>query len=1155
MAIYVSQGDFLQFLEEQIDSPSEGLEHSTEGLCLVSGSIARRNLLDALTVAGIDAARSLSISTIEDTAERILSGGATTPQILNRQLKRELLREIIEEAKGGDGPADLRNLVDGIRFTDDLLDAFLSELDEYYRASHATEDHQTLVDIAASIDDTFISERSTTVLKGFLAATDELEERLEDRLAVHLSRSHLVREAGDRLADRWDSTFPDVKWVAVKTVNVFDNPTLRFFEQLDQLEEGPDIYFFFERGTHDRLCERFENVGLNVQAPPDYPRERPEYVEHLVSTAASEPPADPETLLERDELLFVEAPEKRREVEQVLRHVDRLRTQEGYSLSDILIVAEDAGTYRAVFEDVCTTHEFPYHIETRRPIAQTVPYRYLKSLIDLVAEAAKPSDEQELDYWEVVDPIRLGYCPLDDSTEAWPMGDEAFLRLEEHLYRSQHQNAPGDDIETGHRTFDEWLQIVQEKEGSPWRQLERFLNWVDEQTVDPPRDGQSIETFLRNLLRTHELHVAARPVRTSTTPTVDSTRPDVNKKHQTAIVSRLDTNLDSVSSYFDISVDIDFREPSWALTAEALGQSFGNETFGLTDADGNSLQVVDAANAYFLEAEHVFVLGATAGDFPVDPSTPTFFHQEFYEHVWGLARDPLTAPSSLDETIVPYLYFPSRDFQFRQDLDAYEAGISVTTDSLTIVRHYRDSDGYSVAWSPFVDSLPLKDEDDTVEHIQQGEWIPGPGWYRDWATTAMRAPMRDRLRLALFHLQDRLEDAEYTPRLTTESLDNEADLIRLLTSIDGDAYEEGVAPGYQRFSTPITSIEIDASTDAFSEGPDFGAVVGEPIRAHELDLYASCPIKYYFSQVLFGISGSDIDRELPDSNPADQAYEHVPNLLRIHYASNQAREAVGRVITAHLPERQADLSSYASVRELRDAFEEWAASDDDLDYSIFQQLVGEYLAVKQEQTSGVSRDWDWNEDPDPVSVRGHEVELPPHRIDSFFDSGAKLAVFQTGETGGAQVALKRCYNSENGNPRPADHQGICLGCDDRFQCTRQAKFVHDHRARTTAVSRLADGTLLVDPNRSAPAARQGEVSETVGSALESVTLEKNVSALERWDELGTEWRSQTGELLAEMSPNDGVVEYTQSADFVRNGGCDGCVYRDLCQIPQHLEEG
>ncbi|WP_224333530.1 hypothetical protein [Haloprofundus halobius] len=1158
MSVTVSQGSLLTFLENEA-SGSRNIRTTGNGLCLLIGETAIRNLRSALISRSIEPKQVAELETLQNVARTLLEEWSR-PRVLNERVKGRLVKATIEAAREGEGPSAIRYLAErvGSEWDDDTYDALIGELETYWRSTDAGSDHDYVRSVIETMDDPYGKYRSKKALEAFDALHSVLQRRTEALPeGVYLSESHLIKRARERLEQRWETVFSYVDWIAVGSIKALDNGALRFITELVSLPNGPDVHFFFNEGTSELMRDRIQRAGVCLDSPPEEALEgtSPAFVDSLIQSASTgQQPVD-----SIDAIDFVEAPDARREFEQVAREIERRCDQPHSALTpgDFLLVVREVTPYLSTLEDVFTTHELPFHVEAQRPTAQVIAYRLVKATLDLVAASA---EKDLVTYHDLVDPLRLGYCPLSDAPGSWPVDDASFLELEERLHGIQSEYGNVLEEATDGRTVSEWESVVDEiatERGGVWHQLLYFLDWVLELGAESPENGTPVETVLRGLVEEHLMHTAGAAVRSSSGPGVDTTRTDVDEKHPTYRAKKavLD-KLAKVRQYYNYIVDLELGSPGWELAAQALGETLGTDQYSVPNRDGNAVRVVIPANTYFLDAEHLFIVGLGADEFPSQQPNPTFLHERFYEAVWEYSK------SSEDE-VAPFLYVPAREEVYQRELDDFEATLRATKRSVTFSQHYRDADGDEVTWSPFVDAVATAYSDDDSQHrrIRLSQWLPGPGWYGNWMETTNRATMRDRLRLAVHHLREGVVGEAFYPRLSSESIADGETLIRLLLSVDGEEYED-VKPLHQRFSSPQLNVTVATDESTFDGAVSLFDIVGNPVRAHEVDLFSQCQLKYYFYQFLFSVDGTTLTRDswpTSESPYAQKLFPSVPAVLQNHYAPQSYREAMGRLIRQYLPDRQADLGVYADVSALRADFQSWNENDVALSESVFQTLVGEYLTVTQEVSRGVVRQWEWVEGEErEVSIGDHTVLLPAHRRDVITNNDdSEISVFGSARQGGARAALKNCWsNDRDGALRGERSSDVCQSCGKRERCTIPTKGVLDTRARATAVATNQLGALILDRYQSSPSGRQGFVRDD--GRFEPAPHEQNLERINAsmWSMRTNRWGRDLRRLLDEMSVNpDGTVEYSVGREFVENGGCEGCVFRDLCLVPNHFDEG
>lgn len=1136
MTVFVESGSLEAFLVERwAEASPHDLDDTPNGLCLLEGRIARTNLQRSLVSRSVPPQQAAEYSSIEDVATQLVRGKYGKGTLLNRHIHVRLIGDIITSARDGHESDALESLANIGRITEDTyLEELFGELNDYYRCTDAGEDHDNLLSVASDLTDQFARQRSEQTLTAFEALHEDLQLKL-DRLPdwIYLSRSHLVRDARLVLEDVWQDRFSHIDWLAVATVNVLDNPTIRLFEALSTLDSGPDIHFFFDEGTRETLYTRLNHVGLEPRhrgTETPFPSEAGEAMMD-VATGSYDKDSPPESVA------LVEAPDRRRETEHVATAV-RERLSEGVSPTEILVVARNVDTYRPIVEDVFTNNEIPYQVETRQPMAHLAAYRFVKATVDLVeAEAA---GRQDVDHTELTDPLRLGFCHPDrtrTTDESWPMPDRLFLRLEQELHAAEQQG--------GTRSVTEWQALAEDRssghDSDEWKQLSHFLTYVCAQSDDPPVDGDQVSMFLDSLLTAHIWCTVTDPVRSPPGPAVDPTRTDISIEHPTSMAERVRKRASTLQSYYDHVLDLfDAAAPSWDLVGQALGDVIGSEPFWSTSGDGNAITVIDAGLVDFREAEHMFVIGLSTEEFPIELTTPTFTHEALHE---AAARK-----SRVEESEFPFLYYESRLDQYEQDLDSYASALRACTGQLTLLQFYLDSENDPVAWSPFVDFLDPDATDDVyVSRIRLDQWLPTPGPDETWRETWKRSSSRDRLRSYVFHAAE----VEHTagPRIT------QAEFQHLAFRTDSSPLQRFVEPRITRYAEPIREVTVAGDEPAFAGDLTLDDIVGGPLRPHEIDLFSQCQLKFYFYQLLFNFDGDRIER---DSIPARLAkhptsrFGRLPAVVRSQHASESFRDGMKTVITELLPDRQGDMGAFGSLADLRDWFSDVQHSES-LPSSLFQTLVGEYQQVALENRYGIDREWSWVDDPAPVPISGTDVQLSPHRMDSIGTDGEPLPIYLVHERAYAERAVKQCW-VEDSNPRRGEHcADICVNCGRRDDCSYTSKYTLDHRLHATVTGTDSiRGIIFQEEGESRPPARRGmliDPDRELSGPDGDIEPEVERWTTERYDNATSQWQSDVEHHVRRLRPNPDVSFETTQEFVTTLNGCENCVYRELCQLP------
>lgn len=1142
MSVTVSYGSLLSFLGSRLDREADPTDPS-RGLCLVAGGIVGDNLDAALARREVPTA-AIEVSTIEATARALLDSHhrrlaenheaadpeaadpeAAAPEpvgVLDQPLGEALVVDAITDAPDAAGLDAVADLLSGFDWAGRpaLRDSLWHELDRYFRMTDAGDDHAAAAAVADELaaSDPYAGGRSRQTLTAFKQLHTALQQRTVDLPeTTYLSRSHLVAAARDALAAEWAACYPDVEWIAVDTISVLDNPTLRLFETLATLDDGPDLYVFgTESGSGPTLYNRLASTSLDPElVAGDEPVDRP-HVAGLMETVDGEPPDS------LPNVEFIEAPDGRRELDHVAGRIRELTgLVDGASGTDaesaattpgeVVVAAKDAIPYRSRIRDVFTSHGIPTYIEARQPLMQTVPYRYLRALFDLVAAVAagEPVTAQNL-----VDPLRLGFRPPNtagewpDAAGEWPVDAETVAGIERRL------DAVGSGGEDG-QPFADWVDEIRAATSGEWPGLDAFVDWVGAAAEAPPEAGAEVVDLVESLLDAQLTVHADSEVRRPTGPGIDARRTALGTDHDSHVVARLRNEADRVGGYVDRAVETELGEPGWELAAAAVKNVCGGASYWPRDVDGNAVRIVNAANAHYLDANYVFVIGLAAGEFPAERSPPSFFHEDFYKAVRETAE-------GVDDEPTAYLHAPTGRSQFDGDTDEFRAAVGAASEGVRCCRQSRSTEGEPLAWSGFVDAYTAG-ADAEIHRIAMDEWLPA-GSDDDPTAASRTSTPRDRLRLLAATVPDGIESGTVSTGGSTAGLTDREGIADLLSRVDGEAFINEIEPRRRRYrGTDLQSITV-RSTESF--GPDdrsLAARAGPPTRLHELDLYGNCQLKYYFYQF---INGGGTDRDRPGDSPAP---------FRGRFPAPAFKNGLRRLLTStdRLADRQADLGQYDTLGAFRDQLATWIQRDG-LDRSLLQPLLGEYRAVERELAAGVSREWRW-EPAATMEIGGYAVRVPGHRVDVLPESGLSVPVWYTGS------------------------EGVARGLVDRSLATTSSVTARDHRllAAAESVDTFA-GTLVSDPTSAAATAPQGfVVGDDLNPLPDAVPDAANLTRIGRtdWDTRHQRWVDEATAALGSMTAADEPVTYRVSEPFVDDGGCAGCDYRELCGVPAANRRG
>jgi len=1112
-----------------------------EGICVLRSEPVANNLQRRLAERGVPIAETASFVTIETIARKLLgSYHGREPSLLGNRVLNRVLEDILTTAVESEPEGPIAAFVEGLSLTETTIETIQRELEDYFICTDSGRDHEEAAALLAEVDDPFGRHRSAITLDGFAALVEELQGRMEAFPDwYYLTRSHLVTAAREHVS-AWNEVYPERSWVAMGTINVLDNPTLRLFAALAELDDGPDLEFCFGAGSESRLVDRLQRAGVRVETAGQRSMAAAG-ADQLFETATGRSIA---TDLD-DGITLLEAPDRRREVGDLAESVRELLA-EGVPFDELLVIAENLDEYRSTITDIFHTHEIPFDIETRTPMAQTVAYRFCKSTLELI----DPTGEDP-SYTDLIDPLRLGFChPEQSNSDYWPLDDRQFLSVEQRLSQIE--------ADQGTQSLSEWAATVAELEANEdsstdWAHVGSFLSWVTAIRAVPPADGDDIKSVLDTLLDAHLYQTAADPVRSSPGPGVDTARNDTNTAHQSYAASDLRRRTNTVARYFDMATELLEAAAGWPLANRALSDSVGSRDIGYPHADANALRFVEAENAYYRRAANVFVLGLSAGEFPTDRENKTFLHDTFRQTVEQAAAE--AAP----ETPRAYLYLPTTEIQYEQGLNRYETALSTVADQVRLSMHYLDSENDPVSWSPFVDLLPHDAADDPwVTRLSVGAWLPTKRESERWASVWDRVPERDRLRAYTFYTT--ASGTGPAPML------DRAEIQALAVRIQGEALEAAINPKRERYLNPPTTIHVEADEPGFETGPALAELAGEPFRPHEIDLFSQCELRYYFYQYYFANSGDQINRAVePDPTAFSGAHRYgtLPRIIQRHQTTQGFSARLEQLITERLPERAGLVEQFDTMGELI----EWARANgldaaSPLDRGLLQNLVFERRLVEAELEGGLAsslggntagvREWEWVPEADH-EIHGTTVRLPGHRRDR--TATGSVPVLYTGERDAARQAIKACWSGSGGS-RSFRCETVCDSCDEADSCRYASKGLFDHRLHlTTATAGDTEGVVFHDRGHSAPQSRYGLVTDSFDPFFVSpTTLQTGLERLSgsSWSNIETTLRSELSHHLSAMKPGT-QTSYSADQSYIDAGGCEGCTYRELCQVP--LREG
>lgn len=1176
MTLRVRTGSFLEYLRSRASETPHEPGRNPHGLTILSGQIVRENIQNWIDKEGMPSARLTHLTTIEELSRTLLEQTSEPNTILDGALRDRLVEQGFRAADPEHADVSLSDIPSATSLSDtertalvdlaarlpyeeeDVRESFIEELDDYYRCTDAGADSRGLRQTLYDIENDFATLQGERSIEAF-EAIDTLVSGQLDRLPPDRqpSRSHLVQAARTAVQHNWETHFGHIEWLAVASISVFDNPTLRFLAEIAATPAAPDVDLFVNHGSISYNARRIDSLPVDTETPDEEPSSlqiemESDAARNLFTATHGEETDVPENVS------FVEAPNDRRLVEHIANDV-RQRLQNGPRPRDFLIVAPDAGGYRTLLEDAFSTVGVPVHVQTRRPLANAPAYRYLRSFVELIHKSERG---EPLTHGELMDPLRLGYCPRQSSPDQWPLPGREFTQIEQRLHREQQRyNSDPDRYPDQGITFEAWREIIDDIPcwTAAWWAVNRLLDDVESWHDAPPRTGGDLSDLLGRYLGSYTHHTVDHERQLYEGPAIDTTRVAITETHATNLGQRVRDQLGSVGTHYDRILDLFDRDPSWETVGQSLSAVLGGETYGKPQRDRNAIPIVDAGNSFFRQADYLYILGLNANEFPASPGTPTFLHSELRRQVHDQAKGGAR----------PYLHLDDRGSGYGEAVDFYQAALrTATADAEIMLYHtYRDNHGNDIAWSSFVD---LFDPAETAKRTAVGEWLPQPELEHQgsdrraiepWTDVSARIAPREQLRMLLYNAHRARPD---TPPVITDD-----DVSSLLTQADADVLTEEIAPRIDRYHNPPVSVTLSPDEPAFDD-VEYTAVSGEPHSPHEMDLVGQCGLKYYYYQLLYNFEGNEPERrQIPyySSSYPHHRLGELPYIVRENYADPRYVEKWRALVEDLLPDRQSQtdgLRQFDTDSELR----EWLFAQDQFDeydeVTIYENLRAERRLVEAEVANGFDRDWDWRTG-GTITIDGHDIHVPPYRADRVATDSDPyfLPIFFTRFSNRARSAFKGCF--KHGTPIweiDENCETLCIQCE-KEDCNYNSKYALDHRLisgrefEREEVGNKVLGIGLQEQYGSLDGGRFVVIKsnhhfdiyqEDEGPLADFESVQARGGYGQWYDNKVDAWTADIGKHASTLDPAS-PIELEANERLVTEDDCLRCVYRDLCMVP------
>ena len=972
--------------------------------------------------------------------------------------------------------------------------ALADEFNEFLRATDAGELSDFLLEKARNLKDSFARSESTQVIEAFIKLENTLAEKAKEEIEkVYVSRLHVLRNARQLLATSWAPNL-EVNQVLISNISFFDASTLRLINEIERVGSQQDINFkiiiFTGEGTYNQLLERINKTKtFSVEQQPES-KNSLEKLEEYFRTGSLE---------------FISFPERRREVEGVAIRTRKL-LQEGVHPSKILLVAKDCGKYLSLVTQIFPAYGISYSVQTRRPYAHLPPYRFVKATLELIVAA-----ESGRVHWnQITDPLRLGFC-LPYGRRIWPIQPKQFIALEDCLSRAQRTQGP--------LSLPEW-QAVASTRVYDWyakEQLLDFLAWIDHQVNNVPKDPIEARYLIAELLEHYMLKESTWIRKAQSLASFDEARFKLLGFHPTHFASKIRASLKQVEDNLKDCIDILNQKMSWGLVNSSFGIVFGSETYGLPRQDLSSVRIVDAGNSEFLSAEHVFILGMRADEFPRACPKGIFIPDEL--------RDSTAVPNDGEDA---FLILRNRSNNYATELDYLESILRSVPKAITCSMPYHDEKNHVIDWSSFIDKF------DPANHQSKhlpNEWLPTFNG-KNWTEFIKACPPWVRQRLYCYHS---FVDISEFPM-------DQNGLSAIASSLDSAFFETHLSSRIQQYRSPPLSVEVSSDEPWFSKC-SLEAIIGSPFRVNELDLHGTCPMQFYLYQFLYLWDGpTGIERDtLPENyKGGNYRFGRLPRKLLSSYPSAKTDEALRRLVAA-FPDRQHDFSQFSDVNDLINKLT--TILDDFEAMQMSSSVIDEFFLVRQERLDNIARQWSWGPENalKLTELPNVEIILPSHRVDAL--QRCKLIVVYVNYS---QQLLNRntplVYSKQRGKMPP-----IRSPLRD-YRVPVLLTYYQSFIAGAVYVE-LFDGIRRGYYNLPFLTKHKGRQSYQQELKMPISTLETSKQLLnpEEWKCLIDSFKQAIIDQVNEMKIKNGKALFAARSSEVN---CSRCIYDTLCQIPR-----
>ncbi|WGI17144.1 hypothetical protein [Methanonatronarchaeum sp. AMET-Sl] len=788
--------DHLLEFAESLDGDLE-IDFKNRFLFILPDGISIRNARHLVSREYPSANEKIKYTTFERMAKKILSERVSSPSILEGYYLNTLLTRAINELSGDNEKA--RKINDILKNFErssgrprercSLVDNLSAEFNEFLRAVYPPSIHSgdsdylsRLKKINQSIDIEYEKNQNKIALEFYKKIEEEIRSKAEETLGQdrhYLSRAHLVSEANEKIKSGeidLKDVFPNINDIKISAITVFDTTIFQFVKTLSK-------YFNLEivvtEGSHDRIKKRFQK---NDTLEPNF--------------------LDNDTGDVNKEIEKWEIPTSRQEVDFV---ASLLRSREDMDPKNTIVIARDTSKYLPYARRILSDYGFSHHVETRRNLSTSIPFRLVNSLFNILQE----------DEWSVEDisnPLRLGFIIEMDSGKRL-LSDRSFLMVEYWLNRKIGRNKEKE-------TPLGWMEKFRNS-SSIRKYINQLYNWknevtpenIDEKLIKKLDEFQIKTTYYRKQLGG----------RNGLDPATNS-RTRVTDEHLNADVERVIALIRRANEFSQYLANLEDRDNKTIFDfIRAFWIIGGASTYGKKRRDKQAIKFVDAANSYFLPQENRIILGMNADTFPRKPPETFLFSKDFVRKINNFSVNKGNGD----------LYFQSAETDFENEEDFFNAALGRINEKISIyqVNPYLDERGHRNRWSIFSDedeAIHIKPSDFYFENNKKCDITPSYAYNQKSAWSKQISNYRF-------------------------SKNNENS-----TSFINSPYEKynPLETRLEKFKNRVISSEETINLPDINKEEylkefiqDFENI--KKVPAHELDLWRECELKHYFYYFVF----------------------------------------------------------------------------------------------------------------------------------------------------------------------------------------------------------------------------------------------------------------------------------------------------------------